>query len=414
MPRLVVRGFFSCYNIPMKDIFFAAALVGALSLLSCTTTSAGGSDSNRESVSPPFSVASGLFNQASSNTLGLSEPAGLETVTIWKPFESGDHFCNGVVMTYFNGLYYAQWQSSAEGEDEPDTHVVYSTSRNAINWSEPVELCPATSDTYRSSGGWHVNNNTLVAFINEWPYKKSLRTGSALYMTSTDGTTWSDPAPVMMKDGSRMNGVIEQDIHSISTGRLVCAAHFSPGLYVCPVYTDDPSGVAGWVKADFKCENIGDTSREMEPSLFVNSSGQIVMIFRDQNSTFYKLAAVSADNGAVWSRAVLTNFPDARTKQSAGNFADGTSFMVGNPVTNKLRSPLAVALSKDGIQFKKAFLLKSGAKLTEPVYAGNAKRSGYHYPKSFVHDGYLYVTYSVNKEEAELVRVPISQLIGAE
>ncbi|MCR5172979.1 MAG: exo-alpha-sialidase, partial [Treponema sp.] len=285
---------------------------------------------------------------------------------------------------------------------------------DALNWSEPVELCPATKSAYRSSGGWHVNNNTLVAFINEWPFNQSPRGGRALYMSSTDGTTWSEPAPVMMKDGSEMKGIIEQDIHSIGNGRLVCAAHFSPGLYVNPIYTDDLSGVAGWVKGSFKCEDIGSTSREMEPSLFVNSSGQIVMIFRDQNSTFYKLASVSNDNGSTWSASVLTNFPDARTKQSAGNFADETSFIVGNPVTNKLRSPLAVALSLDGIQFNKAFLLKSGAMLTEPKYEGNAKRSGYHYPKSFVHDGYLYVTYSINKEEAELVRVPVSQLTGAQ
>ena len=128
----------------MKHIFFAASLAGALSLLSCTTTS-GGSSPKAGGATPPFSVAGGLFNQASANTLGLSEPAGLETVTIWKPSQSGDHFCNGVVMTYFNGLFYAQWQSSAEGEDEADTHVVYSTSADAQNWSEPVELCPATT-----------------------------------------------------------------------------------------------------------------------------------------------------------------------------------------------------------------------------------------------------------------------------
>ncbi|MEV4012483.1 exo-alpha-sialidase [Nonomuraea angiospora] len=56
------------------------------------------------------------------------------------------------------------------------------------------------------------------------------------------------------------------------------------------------------------------------------------MVFRDQGGgTLRKLAAVSTDDGATWSKSVETNVPDSRSKQSAGNLPDGTAYLVSNP-----------------------------------------------------------------------------------
>ena len=41
---------------------------------------------------------------------------------------------------------------------------------------------------------------------------------------------------------------------------------------------------------------------------------------------------------------------------------------------------------------------------------GTAKRAGFHYPKSLVSGGYLYVAYCTNKEDVEYTRVPISSI----
>ena len=76
----------------------------------------------------PFSVKEGLFNQANTDTLDLDYPAGIETMTVFTPKETGDQFANGIVVISFKGKLYCQWQASAKDEDAPDTKVVYAVS----------------------------------------------------------------------------------------------------------------------------------------------------------------------------------------------------------------------------------------------------------------------------------------------
>ena len=51
-----------------------------------------------------------------------------------------------------------------------------------------------------------------------------------------------------MHDGNYLNGIFEQDPHRLPDGRIINSAHFQPGLKLCPIYTDDPTGKTGWKK----------------------------------------------------------------------------------------------------------------------------------------------------------------------
>lgn len=367
--------------------------------------------SNAEGASySPFSVKEGLFDAAKSN-LGLEKIDDAKTITIFAAEDKTDHYVNGAVMTEFKGRIYCQWQSSSCDEDTEDTWVAYSVSDDGIKWSKPSVLMTALKNSFCTSGGWFSDGDTLIAYINVWKNNAVPLGGSAYYIESKDGVHWSEMKPVLMTDGTEMRGVIEQDIYELDSGRLVSAAHFQPGLSVNPIYTDDSSGKKGWICAKYKNIPAKDgSSREIEPSLFVNSDKNIVMIFRDQNSSFHKLASLSKDNGEIWSEAVLTNMPDSRSKQSAGNLPDGTAYMVGNPVTDKHRIPLAIALSKDGKIFDAAYALRTAEELPELIYEGRAKRLGYHYPKSAIIGDYLYVSYSTNKERIEFTKIPLDKI----
>jgi len=187
-----------------------------------------------------------------------------------------------------------------------------------------------------------------------------------------------------------------------------------PGLIVTPFYTDDPLGISGWKSGSMinLVSKSKEISREIEPSWFYRKDQSIVMIFRDQNSTFKKLASVSKDNGVTWSTPVIVNTPDSRAKQSAGNLPDGTAFMVNNPSGNKNRFPLVITLSKNGFLFDKAYLLRSGGDDLQPLrFGGKFKRVGYSYPKSVVWGNYLYVSYATNKEDVQCTRIPIESLL---
>ncbi len=381
----------------MKHLYsiICAGLLGA--------ASAGAADA-------PFYATEDLFNQSNTNTLDLSYAPGVETFTVFAPGDDTDKFSNGVAVTEFKGNLYCMWQSSAKDEDAEDTWVAYARSDDGgLTWSAPMVLAATLDEGYRSSGGWIATDDVLTGFLNCWPKGLSPKGGYTQYVQSTDGITWSAPADVTMKDGSRLDAIFEQDPHKVSGGRIVNAAHFQPGLKVYPIYTDEPTGTTGWVKADFTPTPNGDQSRELEPSLYQKPDGTLVMIFRDQNSTYYKMGAESTDNGETWSKAVKTNMPDARTKQSAGNLPDGTAFFAGNPVTNKTRIPLVITLSSDGTLFDRAYLLREGGPTMPALrYDGSAKRAGYHYPKSMVAGDYLYVAYALNKEDVQVTRVPLS------
>jgi len=232
-------------------------------------------------------------------------------------------------------------------------------------------------------------------------------------MISSDGLIWSDPKPLLNKNDEPVRGIFEQDPHALPNGRIIGAIHEQPGLIVAPYYTDDPLGISGWTKALMK--NLpykGTVSREIEPSWFYQTDENIVMIFRDQASSFRKLASVSSDKGVVWSTPILTNMPDSRSKQCSGNFPDGTAFMVNNPNNNKNRFPLVITLSKEGKLFNKAYLLREGGADLQPLrYKGKFKRLGYHYPKAIIWKNFLYLSYATNKEDVEVTQVPLTSLI---
>lgn len=361
----------------------------------------------------PFKISDGLFDQSQTQTLGLSRVEGAERVTVFAPTSSTDKFSNGVVMAAFKGALYCMWQSSKLDEDASDTWVAYARSEDGgKTWTAPMVLCPTISNGYCSSGGWLATDDRLIAYINVWPSNLSPKGGYTQYKETTDGKTWTEPADVTMADGTRLNCIFEQDPHVLQNGRIICAGHFQTGLMLSPIYTDDPTGRTGWKKASFPYTSNGSQSVEMEPSFYVRGDGALVMVMRDQNSSYTKLASVSTDNGETWTKAVKTNMPDSRSKQSAGNLPDGTAFFASNPVNNKNRQPLVLTLSADGQLFNKAYLLRAGGSdLQAQRTSGKSKGLGYIYPKSMVDGDYLYVAHSTNKEDVEYVRIPLAAIM---
>ena len=342
----------------------------------------------------PLRTAPGLFAPES-----LAQAPGAETVIVFRAEEEGPHYANGAVLTVFKNRFYCMWQASERDEDSPDTRLVYAVSADGQRWSQPMELAGPGS----TSGGWWNDGDSLVAYVNVWPEGADPRGGEAWYRTSRDGDEWTQMRPVRMADGSPMRGILEQDPHPCDH-RIIGAAHFQPGLQVCPIYTDSLDGVTGWRKAGFQATPYKTQTRELEPSLF-QRKGELVMVFRDQASSFRKLASVSRDNGETWTKAVETDFPDSRSKQCAGNLPDGTAFLIGNPAGAKDRSVLALALSRDGRTFDRAFLL--GRDPAPGRYEGKAKTPGFSYPKALVHGDTLYVAYSINKEDIAITRLPL-------
>ena len=368
----------------------------------------------------PFSILPGLFDPSQKETMGLEYAPGIEIVKVFSASDDTNHYNNGVVMTSFKGKLYCMWQTSPKDEDSEDTEVVYSISDDmGKTWSTPKNLSNPVEGCFCTSGGWLSTESSLIAYINVFNSENFKKNGGTTHFReSLDGLNWSEQKNLLMHDGSHLNGIFEQDPHKLPDGRIINAAHFQPGLKLCPIYTDDPTGKTGWKKGKFEYTDNGDQSVELEPSFYIQSDGALIMIMRDQKSRWFSLASKSDDRGETWTKSMLTNMPDSRAKQCAGNLPDGTAFLVNNPgrvinENNKTwRIPLSITLSKDGFIFTKSYLLRAGKDGDYPKqkYEGNAKTLGYSYPKAFIYENFLYVSYSTNKDDAEYTRIPIKEI----
>lgn len=368
----------------------------------------------------PYAIAPGLFAPGAPD-LGLRPAVGTQSATVFAPVPGQNLFNNGAVPVAFKGRLYVQWQGSARDEDSADTQVLYAWSDDGMHWSAPRVLAGAGRDgAMHSNGGWWSDGDTLVAYLNVWPAGFQGKAGGwTEYMTSRDGVAWSAPRRVMQADGTPVEGIIEQDPHALADGRIVTAFHTRPGMIVAPFFTDDPLGIGGWRRGAMAnlAHDEPRVSRELEPSLFLRRAGDgsecAVMVFRDQADSFRQLASESCDRGERWTTPAPTPMPDARAKQSAGNLPDGSAFLVNAPNTDKVRIPLAVTVSADGRVFDRSYLLRGRADLPPLRHDGRYKRPGYHYPKSVLWNGFLYVAYAVNKEDIAVTRVPLASLMAA-
>ena len=347
-------------------------------------------------------VPEGLFDLGDTVTLGLARLPECERIVV----HESPGYVNNVLVTAFEGRYYCMWQSSERDEDTPDTRVVYATSTDGVCWSGPMDLAVPTDSTFVTPGGWLQRGETLTAVLNYICAPDRSKGGTAWFTSTRDGVAWTVPQPLRMSDGGPMPGILEQDPLRLPDGRTVGAAHFRPGLRLNPVYTDDPAALTGWTEAAFPAGEGGP----LEPSQYRSPDGKLIMFFRDQASSFVKLASVSEDQGASWTAPMRTNIPDSRSKQCAGTLPDGRAFWVGNPTGNKSRRALALALSADGYHFDKAFLLAGPEDLPPRRREGRYKTLGYNYPKVSVLGDALWISLSINKEDAVLYRVPLKSL----
>lgn len=123
-------------------------------------------------------------------------------------------------------------------------------------------------------------------------------------------------------------------------------------------------------------------------------------------------AAFSFNNGTTWTVPTRTSFPDACARSDAGRLPDGQVYIINNilPISPKQggRALLAISLSRDGLNFDRTTMIRY---LSPPMrYQGRAKSVGYQYPHSVVAGEYLWVIYSVNKEDIQLTRIPLDEL----
>lgn len=133
--------------------------------------------------------------------------------------------------------------------------------------------------------------------------------------------------------------------------------------------------------------------------------GRIVCLWK------HALTSISEDGGHTWEEPVLRakGFVNSNAKIWGQRLSDDMYATVYNP--SEFRWPLAISLSKDGLEYTTLNLIHG--EIPPMRYGGNYKSFGPQYVRGILEgngvpsDGDLWITYSVNKEDMWMARVPV-------
>ncbi|WP_158827513.1 sialidase family protein [Mucilaginibacter lacusdianchii] len=184
------------------------------------------------------------------------------------------------------------------------------------------------------------------------------------------------------------------------------------GTLISPTSTE---GEGGW-KVHFELSNDfgktwtmahvpeGDkTLKAIQPSIVFHKDGRLQALCRSQNRTI--LQTWSVDNGKTWSPLEKTNLPNNNSGTDAVTLKDGRQLLVYNHVlppgtlAKGPRTPLNVAISKDGVKWYAALILEDS-----PI-------SQYSYPAVIqTSDGMVHFVYTWRRQRIKHVVVNPAKL----
>jgi hypothetical protein len=186
--------------------------------------------------------------------------------------------------------------------------------------------------------------------------------------------------------------------------------------------------------------SAADGQRLIEPSpAYRLKDGTLVRFWRNYGNTtrdvfIWRLyVSLSRDDGLTWSAPERTAIPSNSTRQAVGTLPDGRVFLIHNPYTHGddfwqgadadllataspaeknggARKVLTLSLSDDGLHFNQAWTIR--VLETPPRSEGHSKR---HFdaanPAAAVVGDDLFIVHSLNKEDIELCRVHLPDLV---
>lgn len=361
----------------------------------------GGASADDKSIT----VKPGLFDLSDSKTLGLSTVSGRHVLLYHA--EKGDHqFCHHPSLVRFKNQFHCIWSNGVVGEDELGQRILMSSSPDGLKWSKPTPLAVDPSNRGACVAvGFLATASRLTAFYTVTGGSNFHPDTAVWAKTSTDARSWSKPRRIT-------SGFFIEGPKRIAGGRLLLSGeHVGEARgtkRMRLLYSDEADGLAGWKEAKI-APGILKTFGYTEPNPVRRTDGTLVMLFRNYSGFLY--GSVSRNDGSGWTDPVKTNFPDSTARFATGRLPDGTTWIINNPGPKRLdRSLLTIALSRDGAVFDRAFIIRGEP--TRMRYKGKSKLDGWQYPNALAHDGYLFVAYSINKEDVGLTRIDVKHLMS--
>lgn len=288
---------------------------------------------------------------------------------------------NGLIAAWFGGT----------RERHPDVCIWVSRFEGG-HWTPPVEVANGVGFATNRLPTWNPvlfqpKSGPLMLFYKVGP---SPSTWWGMVMTSEDeGRTWSTPrrlpegvlGPIKNKPVQLANGDI---LSSSSTeGKDGWRVHFERSSDGGKTWTVSPR------------MNDGKTIEAIQPSVLFHGGDKLQAVGRTQQGKVFEIW--SQDSGKSWGEMSLTSLPNPNSGTDAVTLKDGRQLLVYNhSAQEKRRTPLNVAVSKDGKEWLAAAVLED-----DP-----GAPNGFSYPAVIqTRDGLVHITYTWKRERIKHVVV---------
>ena len=359
---------------------------------------------------------------------GLSPVVGVHSIQTMRG-ETGWLYNHQPMMAYWNGKFYMHYLTDPRSEHEPPGKTMMQTSVDGYTWTAPVELFPEYNvpDGMTKPAWPGVVSKDLKAIMHQrvgWYVSKQgklIATGNYSYAV----TAKDDP-----NDGNGIGRVV-REIKADGSFGPIYFIYYNHGFN--EKNTDYPYYKKAKDKAFVKaCDEIlanpmyrmqwaeeADRGDELLPlkTPYKAFSGYTLPDGRKVGLWKHALTSMSYDGGNTWKEPVKRahGFVNSNAKIWGQRLSDGTYATVYNPA--EYRWPLAISLSNDGLEYTTLNLING--EVTPERHYGLYKSFGPQYTRGILEgngtppDNDLWVTYSNNKEDMWVSRIPVPVLTAA-
>jgi predicted neuraminidase len=304
-----------------------------------------------------------------------------------------------------NGDLMAAWfGGTAEGR--PDV-AIWSSTRKGTAWSAPVELVREPQIAAFNPVLFYTKDGKLWHYYKFGAHPTSWSAGRM--RSEDDGRTWSKPEhlpaglygpirakPLVLDNGTIVSGTSVESYRSWSVWIERSTDHGRTWTKVGPVVVDPRHAGDGQPKYTSSSSEWDLTEGIIQPSIVRLGGKRLRLYARSTSKTGRICVADSNDLGVTWTQARPIELPNPNSGIDADTLPDGRVVLVYNH-TMKGRSPLNLAVSKDGERFEMFQTLEN-----EP--------GEFSYPSMIVgRDAALHITYTWNRKRIKYVRVPIDK-----
>jgi predicted neuraminidase len=259
-------------------------------------------------------------------------------------------------------------------------------------WTPPIEVATGVQPDGVRHPCWnpvlfYAPDRTLTLFYKVGP---SPQTWWGMARTSRDsGRTWSEArrlpdgilGPIKNKPVRLANGTLLAGSSTESTG--------SPGTWRVHFERSTNGGLT-WTSSAPPAAADGTEIHAIQPSILVHPGGKLQAVGRTRSGRIFE--TWSDDGGRTWTPLALTSLPNPNSGIDAVTLRDGRHLIVYNH-TPQGRTPLNVAISRDGKVWEAALVLES-----EP--------GEYSYPAVIQSaDGHVHITYTWKRQRIKHVEI---------